>query len=124
MIRFQADADLDHDIVVAVQRREPAVDFASAADSGLIGLPDPDVLEIAARQDRILVTHDRRTMPGHFRDRLNEGESSPGVFIVSQCAPIGPDVEAIVMVWAVSDAAEWRDQVFHLPSLSRHVFAR
>jgi hypothetical protein len=108
LIRFQADADLDHDIVVAVQRREPAA----------------DVLEIAARQDRILVTHDRRTMPGHFRDRLDEGESSPGVFIVAQCAPIGPDVEAIVMVWAVSDAAEWRDQVFHLPSLSRHVFAR
>ena len=87
MIRFQADADLDYDIVLAVRRRERAVDFASAADSGLIGLGDPEVLEISARQNRILITHDRRTMPGHFRDRLGVGKESPGVFIVSQFEP-------------------------------------
>jgi hypothetical protein len=124
LIRFQADADIHHRIVLAVRRREPAIDFASAADSGLIGLTDPEVLEIAASQNRILVTHDRRTMPGHFRDRIDEGKSSPGVFIVSQFAPIGPVVEAVVMVWAASEAAEWRDQVFHLPSMSNHLFSR
>jgi hypothetical protein len=124
LIRFQADADIHHRIVLAVRRREPAIDFASAADSGLIGLTDPEVLEIAASQDRILVTHDRRTMPGHFRDRIDAGKSSPGVFIVSQFAPIGPVVEAVVMVWAASEAAEWRDQGFHLPSMSNHVFSR
>jgi uncharacterized protein YbjT (DUF2867 family) len=74
LIRFQADADLDHDIVVAVRRRELAVDFASAADSVLAGLSDPEVLEIAAQHNRVLVTHDRRTMPGHFRDRLDAGK--------------------------------------------------
>ena len=40
MIRFQADADIDYDIVLAVRRRERAVDFASAADSGMAGLGD------------------------------------------------------------------------------------
>jgi hypothetical protein len=120
-MKFQADADLDHDIVVAVRRQEPAIDFASATDSDLAGVPDPGVLERATIENRILVTHDRRTMPQHFRDRLNAGKSSPGVFIVSQFSPIGPVLDSIVMVWATSDGAEWRDQIFHLPSLSKQM---
>ena len=79
MIRFQADADVHHGIVVAVRRREPAINFASAADSELEGVSDPDVLEIAASQGRILITHDRRTMLEHFPRRLQEEKSSPGL---------------------------------------------
>jgi hypothetical protein len=124
LIRFQADADLHHRIVVAVRRREPAIDFASAADSKLEGVSDPDVLDIAASQGRILITHDRRTMPDHFRNRLEQGKSSPGIFLVSQSAALGPVVDALLMVWAASDSAEWQNQVRHLPSLSRHVFPR
>jgi len=124
LIRFQADADVDNDIVHAFRRREPAAEFVSAVEGGIVGLPDPDVLEIAAQQQRILVTHDRRTMPGHLRDRLDDGKSSPGVFIVSQSAPIGPVVEALVLVWAASDSREWRDNVHHIPSLLRHNFTR
>ena len=124
MIHFQADADLDHDIVLAVRRRERAVDFASAADGGIVGLGDPEVLEIAAQQDRILVTHDRRTMPDHFRHRLESGKESPGVFIVSQFEPIGSVVEVLMLVWSTSEPAEWRNQICHLPSLSPHLFGR
>ncbi len=124
MIRFQADADLDHDIVVAVRRRESAVDFASAEEGGLIGLADPEVLEVAARQGRILITHDRRTMPGHFRDRMDKGKPCPGIFIVSQFEPIGRVAEVLTLVWAASNSAEWQNQVLHLPTFSRHAFRR
>ena len=124
MIRFQADADIDYDIVLAVRRRERAVDFASATESGLVGLSDPEVLEISARQNRILITHDRRTMPVHFRDRLEGGKESPGVFIVSQFEPIGPVVEVLMMVWAASNSNEWHNQIRHLPSLSPHSLGR
>jgi hypothetical protein len=124
LIRYQADADLHYRIVVAVRRREPVIEFASAADSELKGVSDPEVLDIAASQGRILITHDRQTMLGHFRRRLEDGKSSPGVFLVSQFAPLGPVVEALVMVWAASEAVEWRNKVHHLPSMSRHVFRR
>ena len=124
MIRFQADADLDHDIVVAVRRRERAVDFASAADGGVVGLADQEVLEIAAKQSRILITHDRRTMPDHFRNRLEIGKESPGVFIVSQFEPLGPVVEVLILVWSTSEPTEWHNQIRHLPSLSLHLFGR
>ena len=124
MIRFQADADLHQGIVDAVCGREPAIDFASAADSNLEGVADPNVLDIAARQGRILITHDRRTMVEHFRSRLEEGKSSPGVFLVSQSAPIGEVVEAILTVWAASELWEWENQLRYLPSMSCHFFQR
>jgi len=100
------------------------MDFASAADSSLEGVQDPDVLERAANERRILVTHDRRTMSGHFRACLESGLPSPGVLIVPQFAPIGPVVEAIVLIWPASEPEEWRDQIHHVPTLVRHVFGR
>jgi len=101
-----------------------SIDFASATDSSLDGAQDPAVLEQTAHEGRIRVTHDRRTMSGHFRARLESGRHSPGVLIVPQFAPIGPVVEAIILIWAASEPGEWRDQIHHLPTLVRHVFGR
>jgi hypothetical protein len=66
MIRFQADADLNQAILLATVRRFPRLDFQSATDAGLAGLTDLAVLALASEQGRILVTHDKRTMPLHF----------------------------------------------------------
>ena len=123
-IRFQADADLNFDIVKAVRQHEPAIDFASATDSELRGIDDLELLERAAVANRVLVSHDRRTMLSHFRNRLAAGKSSPGLLVVSQDAPIGPVVEAIIALWSVSEPGELCDQAYHLPSLIRHAFPR
>jgi len=84
MLRFLADADLDEGIVSGCQRREPTIDFLSANDAKLEGLPDQDVLRIAAEQRRILISHDFKTMPRHFGRFVEEGGSSPGIFLVKQ----------------------------------------
>ena len=123
-IRFQADADLNFDIVKGVRQQEPGIDFASAADSQLRGVKDTEILERAVWTDRVLVSHDRRTMLNHFRNHLASGKSSPGLLVVSQDASVGLVVESIVVLWSVSDPAELRDQARHLPSLIRHVFPR
>jgi hypothetical protein len=123
-IRFQADAYLRYAIVIAVRQREPSIDFASSVESGLEGVTDSEILERAASDGRILVTHDRRTMLAHFRDRLKAGKPSPGIFVVSQGASLGQVVSAIVLAWSASEPSEWRGQVHHLPALTRHVSTR
>lgn len=115
MIRFLADADLDYAIVSGCKRREPAIDFLSANDANLEGVPDPIVLALAAEQDRILVSHDFQTMPRHFGTFLQEGGSSPGVFLVKQSSPVGDVIDELVLVWAASDAAEWKDRILEIP---------
>ena len=64
--RFLADADFNQKIVLGLLRREPAIDFQTASQGGVIGRPDPEVLSVAARENRILVSHDRGTMPAHL----------------------------------------------------------
>ena len=87
-IRFQADADLNQIIVSAVVRRVPDIDFKTATSAGLAGLKDQEVLDIAARDGRVLVTHDQKTMPRHFGEFLRS-ERSPGLLVVPQHLPRG-----------------------------------
>ena len=70
MVRFLADASLHDAIVTGCLRREPAIDFLSAHEARLEGVPDPNVLAFATKENRILVTSDLRTMPRHFGDFL------------------------------------------------------
>ena len=115
MIRFLADADFNHAIVKGCRRHEPALDFMSANEASLEGVPDPEVLALAATQNRILVTHDRQTMPHHFGEFLMRRGSSPGVFLVSQYAPIGEVIEELLLIWAASDADEWKNRIVNIP---------
>jgi hypothetical protein len=64
--QFQADADLNEDIVTGVLRREPGIDFQTATEAKLRNLADIEVLQLASGENRILVTHDRKTMPRAF----------------------------------------------------------
>jgi len=112
--RFQADADLNQRIVLGLRRREPAIDFRDARAGGVIGATDATVLRIAAESGRILISHDRRTIPGHLA-RLLESQSSPGVILVSQDLDIGAAIEDLLIIWAASDADEWRNQLGFVP---------
>ena len=113
-IRFQADADLNEVIIAGVRRREPEIDFLTANDVDLRGLTDFEVLEIAARENWILVSQDFKTMPAAFAQFLQE-KSSPGVFIVPQSMEYLAAIESLLMIWAASDAAEWSNRICRLP---------
>ncbi len=115
MIRFLADASLHDAIVSGCRRREPAMDFLSANEAGLEGVPDPAVLALAAEQDRILVTADLRTMPQHFGDFLVSHGYCPGVFLVKQRSPLAEVIDELVLVWAASDTDEWKNRILDIP---------
>lgn len=114
MIRYQADADLNQAIVTGVLRREPTVDFQTALAAGLEGVKDLEVLAMAAQQQRILVSHDRRTMPLEFAQFMT-GNQSSGVIIVSRKLPIEVAIEELLLIWAASTAAEWVNRIAKLP---------
>ena len=112
--RFQADADFNHKIVRGIKRQEPAVDFQSAHMGGVIGLPDPDILMRAAEFGRLLISHDKKTMLQQFARFLHQ-QSSPGLILVPQHLEIGVVIEDLMLIWAATDAEEWRDRVDYLP---------
>jgi hypothetical protein len=114
-LQFQADNDLDHRIVVATRRLEPAINFQTALALGLHRrVPDDRVLALAAEQGRILVSHDRKTMPEHFA-RFLAAHTSPGLIIVSRKLSIGKTAEWLHLLWVTSEAEEYVNSIYSLP---------
>jgi hypothetical protein len=67
-IRFQADNDLNQNIVRAVRRHDLRIDFQTAHEANLHNLSNEEVLAFAAGEERTLVSPDRRTMPFYLRN--------------------------------------------------------
>ncbi len=113
-VRFLADADLNQKIVAGLRRRGAGIDILGAHEGGLIGLPDPDVLGLAAEIGRILISHDQNTMPHHF-GKILATRSSPGVIIIPQDVPVGVAIDELTMVCEASNAEEWVNTLSFLP---------
>ncbi|HMF57015.1 MAG TPA: DUF5615 family PIN-like protein [Pyrinomonadaceae bacterium] len=113
-VRFQADADLNQTIVLALLRREPGIDFQTALAARLAGLDDPTILALAAHEERVLVTHDQSTMPEHFSQFISSHTSS-GLLIIPQHLAPSIAVEELLLVWIASEAEEWLNRIAYLP---------
>jgi hypothetical protein len=56
-------------------------------------------------------------MPRYFGELLLRRQSSPGVFLVSHYAAIGAVIDELVLIWAASDAEEWKNRILNIPRL-------
>lgn len=112
--RFQADADLNEIILLATIRREAEVDFQTATAAALAGADDLEVLARSANQGRVLVTHDRKTMPRYFFEFIAHKES-PGLIVIPQSLSVSAAAEDLLLIWSATDAEEWRNRIAFLP---------
>jgi len=83
VIKLASDENFDGDVVRGLLRRVPELDMVRIQDAELAGSPDPTILAWAANENRIVLTHDRDTMPNFVYERVIAGEPMPGVFLVS-----------------------------------------
>ena len=64
---------------------------------------------------RIVLTHDRATMPDFAYARVVASEAMHGLFVVHERMPVGQAIDELLLVVACSTQAEWKDTVLHLP---------
>jgi len=115
MLRFLADENLKGDIVRGMLRRQPDLDLVRVQDVGLIGADDPTVLEWAAEQDRILLTHDLATMPDFAYERVAASQRMPGAFIVPRRMAVRQAIDELLLIATWTEADDWAGRVLHLP---------
>jgi predicted nuclease of predicted toxin-antitoxin system len=82
MLRLATDEDFNNRILRGLLRRKPELDIVRVQDVGLTGRSDAEVLEWAAREGRVLFTHDVTTMKRYVDERTSAGLPMPGVFEV------------------------------------------
>ena len=115
MLRLLADENFNHDLVRGVLRRVPALDLVRVQDVGLREIDDPAILDWAARERRVVLTHDANTMPAFAYERISRGAAMPGLFVVTQQVATTMVIEDLLLLAQASDAGEWENQVLYLP---------
>lgn len=84
-------------------------------DVGLLEADDPTILEWAAVAGRILLSHDRKTIPRFAYDRVRRGQPMPGVFLVSDAMSRGDAIAELMLAIQGSSQEEWQDLVIYFP---------
>ncbi len=115
MLKLAADENFNNDIVRGLVRRKPDLDLVRVQDAGLSGADDATILAWAARQGRLLLTHDVSTLTKYALARIAAGQPMPGVFEVSTSVSIGRAIADILLIVECSSAGEWEGQVRYLP---------
>ncbi len=115
MLRLAADENLNNNIIRGLMRRKPDIDIIRIQDIGLSGADDSNVLDWAAKNGRILLTHDAATITKYAYERILAGLSMPGVFEININASIGKIIEDLLLITEYSIEDEWNNRIEYLP---------
>ena len=115
MLKLAADENFNQKILRGLRRRKPEIDIVRIQDHGLQGADDSTVLDWAAREERILLTHDVSTITKYAYNRVQAGLPMPGVLEVSRTGSIGQAIEDILLLVECSLNGEWEGQILYLP---------
>ncbi|MBD2774221.1 DUF5615 family PIN-like protein [Iningainema sp. BLCCT55] len=115
MLKLLSDENLNGDIVRGLFLRQPNLDLLRVQDVGLQEVDDPAILAWAATQDRVVLTHDRATMPDFAYERLLAGEQMSGLFVLNDRMPTRQAIDELLLLVNCSKQSEWKGIVLYLP---------
>jgi len=115
MLGLLIDQDLDHDILRGLIRRIPQLDAVTAFEIGMSRATDPELLDQAAEQKRVIITHDRTTMPAHASNLLDGGRHIGGLIIVPRRLALHQVLDDLELIITCSENDEWNNVIQYLP---------
>ena len=114
MPRFLADEGFNWFIVRGLRDRDPDVNIILVQDVGLTGAADPVILEWAAGEGLIVLTHDKRTMTRDANARLVAGLPMPGVVVVHWETSPGIAIAGLRKMIGASLEGDWENQIRYI----------
>lgn len=115
MLRLLIDENFNQRILRGLRLRVPLLDVVIVQDTAMQGLQDPLLLQEAAVLQRVLVTHDLKTVPRHAYARVAAGEPMPRIIAVPDDLPIGQAIEELHVGVECCEDHELANQVLYLP---------
>jgi predicted nuclease of predicted toxin-antitoxin system len=115
MIRFLLDENFNGKIARGLRVRNPDVDMIRVQDTALYGADDAAVLEWAAHEARILLSHDLNTITKYANERIEQGLPMAGVILIRDTLPIAQVIDDLLAVLGASEADEWQNRIDFLP---------
>jgi predicted nuclease of predicted toxin-antitoxin system len=114
MLRVLVDENFHFSIVRGLIRRQAPIDWQFCRDV-LPGENDAAVLDWAAKDDRIVVSHDANTMTRDAYQRVIEGKPMAGLIIVPAQTSVGDAVRDLHLIAEAANASDLRNQILYVP---------
>ena len=108
---------LDEHLKRAIQEQLPDMHVRLIGDEGVppLASPDPDILTWIERNNYILITNNRTTMPRHLTEHLQAGGHVPGILCFPQRTSIGTYIKELRSVWESFRTEQYQDVIQYLP---------
>lgn len=78
-------------------------------------MTDPTLLEWAAKEERILLTYDVRTIPKYAYARVEAGLHMPGVIEVKRNIPFSQIIDDLLVMMEAGTPADFENRVWYVP---------
>ncbi|MGL5035224.1 MAG: DUF5615 family PIN-like protein [Microcystaceae cyanobacterium] len=116
-IRFLLDENLSPKLKLAIQRANSSIEVLRVGDpdAPTFGTLDPELLQYLEISQRLLVTDNRSSMPGHLNDHWQVGGQIWGVVWLRPSSTTVQCVESIVLMWEITEAEEWINRLEWIP---------
>ncbi|WP_017294877.1 DUF5615 family PIN-like protein [Geminocystis herdmanii] len=79
------------------------------------GTKDPEILIWCEKNNFILVTNNRASMPLHLKEHLTQGHHLPGIFVFRPQSKIGEIINDLVLIASASQGNEYVDMITYIP---------
>ncbi|MEG4808027.1 DUF5615 family PIN-like protein [Microcoleus sp. F8-D3] len=115
-IQYLFDENVDPAYVNQIRRRNPdlvvlAVGELTAPSKGTL---DPENIIWCENHNFILVTNNRRYMPVHLTEHLEQNSHIPGIFFLTSKMRIGQNIDELILIYQGSFDDEYQDKIEHL----------
>jgi hypothetical protein len=114
-MRLLADENFDGRILRGLQKQYPDIDIIRVQDTEIYKADDPTVLEWAAKEQRIVLTHDVSTMIGYAYDRVKANLPMLGLIEVRKGVSIGQILEDLSVLIGAGNSNDFENQIWYVP---------
>lgn len=114
-MRLLADENFNNRVLRGLVRRLPGLNVVRVQDTDRLGARDEAVLDFAAEENRVILTHDLATMVPDAGRRLARGRTIPGLVAVNDALPVGAVIDDLELLFGASTPSELENQIYFLP---------
>lgn len=117
-LRYLLDENLKPAYKAQIVRREHSIVVRAVGelDAPPKGTPDPSILKWCEAHGYVLVTNNRKSMPGHLAEHLQAGGHMPGIFVLNPDMAMGDAIEILILFALASIEGEHLDRLVFLPT--------
>lgn len=116
-VRFLLDENITPQIRDLALLRYPHLDIACIGDPDCPpkGTPDEMILRFVVESQRVLITRNRKSIPGHVRNIEGQGIIHWGVFRVRSGTTYRQLIEELYLLAEASEPTEWVSKLSWIP---------